>query len=152
MPLGCDQYRASIVESPATHRSTQSPAGRLRPGHASGEVEALPRLFHEDAVLLADGGGKVSSALNPIRCADRIARFFVGVLRKFGGEIPDLRSEFTEFSGQPGIATYSGERIDQVLTIATDGERISAVYVVRNLEKPALLQGSGALQRLGGTS
>lgn len=113
---------------------------------ASGDVEALARLFHEDAVLLADGGGKVTTALNPIHGADRIARFFIGVLRKFGGNMPDLRTVIAVFNGQPGIAIWSGEHMDQVLTIATDGERICAVYVVRNPEKLALLQGSGALQ------
>lgn len=107
---------------------------------ASGDVEALARLFREDAILLADGGGNVVAALNPIRGGERIARFFVGLLQKFGGDIQDLRAEVTALNGQPGIITWSGERIDQVLTIATDGERISEIYVVRNPEKLALLQ------------
>lgn len=145
--------KAVQAQRPATRPSADAHSRLLTAfgmAAASGDVEALIRLFHEDAVLLADGGGKVMAALNPILGADRIARFFVGVLRKFGGDIPDLRSEFTEFNDQIGIATWAGERIDQVLTIATDGERISAIYVVRNPEKLAFLQNPEALQATGG--
>jgi hypothetical protein len=34
------------------------------------------------AVLYSDGGGKRAAALNPIRGANRILRFFAGVARK----------------------------------------------------------------------
>jgi RNA polymerase sigma-70 factor (ECF subfamily) len=39
-------------------------------------------MLAEDAVLYSDGGGNRAAALNPIHGADRIARFFAGVLRK----------------------------------------------------------------------
>ncbi|GAD49745.1 hypothetical protein NT2_06_01845 [Caenibius tardaugens NBRC 16725] len=35
-------------------------------------------------MLIADGGGKVMAALNPIQGADRIACFFIGIVGKFG--------------------------------------------------------------------
>lgn len=102
---------------------------------ASGDVAGLASLLSEDAVLLADGGGKVTTARNPIRGADPIARFFIGIVRKFGQLNEKMIPEFLEINGLPAILVRSGNRIDQVLTIETDGRRITAVYVVRNPDK-----------------
>ena len=49
---------------------------------ASGELNRLVDLLASDAVLYSDGGGKVLAALAPIRGADRVGRFFLGVLKK----------------------------------------------------------------------
>lgn len=102
---------------------------------ASGDVDALARLLHEDAVLMADGGGKVMTARNPIRGADRIARFFVGISRKFGRRMPILRSELSAINGSVAVVIWYAENIGQVMTIDSDGERITAIYVVSNPEK-----------------
>lgn len=112
---------------------------------ASGDVEALTRLLHDDAVLLADGGGKVTTALNPIRGAERIARFFIGTARKFGPAVPDLRIEFGSVNGAPAILAWSGGKIEQIMMLALEGERIAAVYVVRNPDKLAHLHPAGAM-------
>ena len=40
------------------------------------------QLLAADAVLYSDGGGKVAAVLAPIRGADHIARFFLGILKK----------------------------------------------------------------------
>ncbi len=49
---------------------------------SSGDLDGLVNVLARDAVLYSDGGGKVSAALAPIVGADRIARLFVGVLKK----------------------------------------------------------------------
>ncbi len=46
---------------------------------AEGGENDLRALFADDAVLYSDGGGAKPAALNPIRGAGNIARFFVGV-------------------------------------------------------------------------
>ena len=48
----------------------------------SGDTATLARLPAEDAVLHSDGGGKRAAALNPIRGADKIIRFFAAIARK----------------------------------------------------------------------
>lgn len=102
---------------------------------ASGDIAALTTLLRDDAVLIADGGGKVTTALNPIRGADRIARFFAGIIRKFGKLTAQFSAEVTAINGRPGIVTRVGGRVDQVLMIDTDSVSITAVYVVRNPDK-----------------
>lgn len=107
---------------------------------ASGDIDAITALLRDDAVFLADGGGKVMSALNPIRGADRIARFFVGIIGKIGSNPSDLEAEPLDVNGMPGILVRVGGAVDQVLTIDTDGTHITAVYVVRNPDKLRNLQ------------
>lgn len=120
--------------SPEAHRQLLATFGRAA---ATGDVAALVRLLHDDAVLLADGGGKVLTARNPIRGADRIARFFVGAARKFASDVPDLRTELGAVNGAPTILVWSGQCLVQILTLAVSDEQITTVYIVRNPEKLA---------------
>ncbi len=49
-------------------------------------------MLDADAVSVTDGGGRATAALAPIRGAERVARFFVGLLRKAPpGFVPRLR-------------------------------------------------------------
>ncbi len=49
----------------------------------NGEVVALKRLLVDNAELMTDGGGRKPSALNTLRSSNRIARFLIGIHRKF---------------------------------------------------------------------
>ncbi len=94
----------------------------------------LMALFAEDAVLLSDGGGKVPAALRPIRHADRITRFFLGITR--GIDLDTLRIDECLVNGTPGFVVAQG--LDNILgTFAFEGEggSIQRVYVVRNPDK-----------------
>src|SRR5215475_8765887 len=51
-------------------------AAAFQAAPTSADTKALVRLLADDAVLYTDGGGKRVAALNPIRGADKIARFF----------------------------------------------------------------------------
>lgn len=102
---------------------------------AEGGPEELRALFADDAVLYSDGGGVKLAALNPIKGGEKIARFFTG-LEKKGAGLGFRRSvQMAEINGAPGFLVYLEERLDQTLSIETDGEKITAVFVVRNPEK-----------------
>ncbi len=47
-----------------------------------GDMEGFLTVLSEDAILYSDGGGKVHAARRPIYGADKIARFFLGILKK----------------------------------------------------------------------
>ena len=49
---------------------------------STGDLNGLVQILASDAVLYSDGGGKAAAALAPIRGADRIARFFLGIMKK----------------------------------------------------------------------
>ncbi len=100
---------------------------------ASGDVSRLAGLLREDAIAMTDGGGRKSAALNPIRGADKVARFFIGVAGKNSGR--DIRIEPTTINGTVGALLYMDGEIDHSLSLMIDGDRIAAIYIVRNPDK-----------------
>ena len=100
---------------------------------ASGDLSRLAGLLREDAIAMTDGGGRKPAALNPIRGADKIARFFIGVTGKNSGR--DIRIEPTMINGTVGALLYIDGELDHSISMAIDGDRIAAIYIVRNPDK-----------------
>jgi RNA polymerase sigma-70 factor (ECF subfamily) len=100
---------------------------------ASGDVSRLAGLLREDAVAVTDGGGRKTAALNPIMGADKIARFFIALAAKNAGR--DIRIEPTMINGTVGALLYMDGEIDHTLSMAVEGDRIAAIYIVRNPDK-----------------
>lgn len=109
---------------------------------SSGDVSELTALLRADAILLSDGGGIRQAALKPIEGADRVARFLFGAARKLGGGASTLQSEARMVNGALGVVTYIDDKVEQVMSILADGNRIAAVYVIRNPQKLTHLNGS----------
>lgn len=100
---------------------------------AARDEQALLELFAADASWTADSGGKTAAAPRPILGADRVARLVVGLRTKFWDD--QYRFEVTAINGEPGLCLRAGDRLVATLSVATDGARIDAVYVVLNPEK-----------------
>ncbi len=98
------------------------------------DTAALTALFADDVVLYTDGGGRVAAALNPIHGADKGARFVVGLARKFYADSVGV-PVMTEINGKPGIVLTVDGVLHSAVSLETDGETITAVYVMRNPEK-----------------
>ena len=97
-----------------------------------GDEKELLAILAYDAVLIADGGGKVPSILNPLHGADRITRFFKGLLRKDGNVI-EVRPS-TVNSG-PGLLTFRDGQLVSVACVSIQDDRITAIYAVNNPDK-----------------
>ena len=97
------------------------------------DEQALLALFAPDATWTADGGGKTGAAPVPIVGAERIARLVIGLREKFWA--PDRTIEIATVNGETGLCLRDGQRLIATLSIATDGERILAVYAVVNPDK-----------------
>src|SRR3984957_978269 len=100
---------------------------------ASGDVSRLAGLLREDAVAVTDGGGRKSAALNPLYGADKIARFFIGVAGKNAHR--DIRIEPAMINGSIGALLYLDGELGHTLSVSSDGEKIAAIYLVRNPDK-----------------
>jgi RNA polymerase sigma-70 factor (ECF subfamily) len=100
---------------------------------ASGDISTLAGLLREDAIAITDGGGRKSAALNPIRGADKIIRFLVGIAGKNAGI--DIRIVPMQINGRAGALLYMEGEVDSTLSVAIDGEKIAAIYFVRNPDK-----------------
>jgi RNA polymerase sigma-70 factor (ECF subfamily) len=100
---------------------------------ASGNVARLAELLRTDAVALTDGGGRKTAARNPIVGADKIARFFIGLAAKNAGH--DIRVEPAMINGAIGALLYLDGELDHTMSMAISGEKIAAIYIVRNPDK-----------------
>ena len=128
--------RAVRDERPAPTATPDSHARLLQAfsdAVASVNVRQLAELLREDAVAITDGGGRKFAALNPITGADKVARFFVGLAGKTAGH--DVRIEPAVINGAVGALLYLDGELDLTLSMAVDGEKIAAIYIVRNPDK-----------------
>jgi RNA polymerase sigma-70 factor (ECF subfamily) len=65
--------------------------------------------------------------------ADKIARFFIGIGTKNAGR--DVRIVPMMINGSAGALLYLDGEADHTASIAIDGEKIAAIYIVRNPDK-----------------
>ncbi|WP_072687138.1 sigma-70 family RNA polymerase sigma factor [Rhodococcus marinonascens] len=59
---------------------------RLLDALAGGDLGAVVAALHPDALVIGDANGITSTAINIIRGADKFARFFLGLARRYGPE------------------------------------------------------------------
>lgn len=98
-----------------------------------GDLEALIQTLSDDAALYSDHGGKAKAALRTIHSADKIARFLLGLRKRFWDE--GTRVEQCTVNGQPGFATYIADQPDSVTSLDFHDGRIVGIYTTRNPEK-----------------
>lgn len=100
----------------------------------SGNVAALADLLAEDAALYADGGGKRAAAPSPIHGRANIMAFYAMIAANRQSTPARGQMERVDINGLPGFVVWVD---DGMQTVAFDiaGDRISAIYVVRNPDK-----------------
>ena len=97
-----------------------------------GNMAGLLEILSADVVAYSDGGGKTSSAINPIFGADRVARFTLGVTRK----APPASIELVDVNGSPGVLLKRrNSGVHSVLFLEVVDGRVETVYAVRNPDK-----------------
>jgi RNA polymerase sigma-70 factor (ECF subfamily) len=103
---------------------------------STGQIDRLLDLLMEDVTVYNDGGGKVKAAGLPIRNADRVSRFLVGIQRKLPA---DSESRFVTVNGMPGLLMLSGGSIYGAFSFELAAGRIRNIYGIWNPEKLAHL-------------
>ena len=98
----------------------------------SGDRGAIEALLSEDAQLIGDGGGKVPSFAKPLVGPFRIANLYWALYRRLGAQVV---YRMALINGEPGLVRYLDGRIESAQAFVTDGQRIVAIYAVRNPDK-----------------
>lgn len=98
-----------------------------------GNLSGLMELLTDDVELVADGGGRATAATRPIRGAEAVARFLIGVARL--GPTGWTAAPATVNGGPGLLARDAHGRPFAVLALEPAGERIGAVRVVLNPDK-----------------
>jgi RNA polymerase sigma factor (sigma-70 family) len=140
-PAACRQLAASARRRIRDDRARRVPRDEhdrvvqaFAAATASGDLAALVAVLDPDVVLRADGGGRVSSARNPVVGADRVARFLLGLREKN----PHIAPEPEALPGGLGFVLWDGGRIDSVLELDVADGRVTGVRMMRNPHKLTL--------------
>ncbi|MBI5504323.1 MAG: sigma-70 family RNA polymerase sigma factor [Deltaproteobacteria bacterium] len=88
------------VPSGELRERTRRALWKFLEGLATADFAAVEALLCEDVRATSDGGGDFYAALNPIEGASNVARFYAGLLRKFGSV---GSSSFAEYNGLPAV-------------------------------------------------
>jgi len=126
---------AEPAAAPARDSRTAELGRRFLAALARDDVPTLLEALDASAVLLSDGGGRVVSALNPIHGRDRIGRLLAGLIAK---RFEPLTARMVTVNGAPGLwlARDDGTTYALIgLGFSPDGERVAAIYVLRNPDK-----------------
>lgn len=99
---------------------------------SQGDLAGLLALLAEDVTLWSDGGGKVAAARRAVQGRVRVARFFLGLLRK----VPTtLVVRGASVNGRTGVVAYVVGLPQAVLTADIVEGRIGALSLVVNPDK-----------------
>jgi RNA polymerase sigma-70 factor (ECF subfamily) len=123
------QDRPRVQVSPEARRTLLE---RFVAAVMSQDKDALMNLLAADATWTSDGGGKARAARKVIRGRELVARFVLGAI---GRRADRIEFRFTQVNEEPGLALFSAGRLLSIISMATDGARILAVFSVLNPEK-----------------
>lgn len=102
--------------------------GRFLAAAAGGDLAALLEVLDPDVVCTSDGGGAVNAARRPVHGADRVARFLVGLVAKYVG---DVEVELVEANGAPAVALREDGVLTSLLVLTVVGGRATRVDLLR---------------------
>lgn len=132
------QARRPRYDAPADTRRRVT--DRFLAACVGGDLNQMMELLAPDVTAWTDGGGKVRAALRPLHGAENVARWLLGVLRRFPA---GLGTRPVLVNGQPGLLVTSAGVPDNVVVVdpGQDG-RIDAIRLIRNPDKLAHLAAS----------
>lgn len=129
------QARRPRYDAPADTRRRVT--DRFLAACVGGDLNQMMELLAPDVAAWTDGGGKVRAALRPLHGAEHVARWILGVLRRFP---PGLGARPVLVNGQPGLLITSAGVPDNVVVVDPGpDDRIVAIRLVRNPDKLAHL-------------
>lgn len=104
---------------------------------SSGNVEAVVRVLHPQAVVYGDGGGKARTALRAVVGGEKVAQFTLGLVTKYGEDLlTGIRPVLV--NGDPGVllpGTDTGQVAPRVMTLSVRDGRVAELFDVANPDK-----------------
>ncbi len=100
----------------------------------SGDIGALGEMLAADVTLHADGGGKRAAIGKPVLGYDAV----LGMFERLAALFREHRSELVRtclINGLPGFVTREADGELQTTALDIEGNRIAAIYIVRNPDK-----------------
>jgi RNA polymerase sigma-70 factor, ECF subfamily len=123
------QERPRFVVQPEQHRDLLQ---KFVAAAQSGQRAAIRALLADDVLALGDGGGKVASVAGGMHGGDRVTNLYWAHALRLG---PRLQYRIATINGEAGLLRYIDGQLESANAVVTDGERILAIYAVRNPDK-----------------
>ena len=101
---------------------------------AMGDTEGALRHLAPDVVCVTDGGAATGAARRPVVGADRVVRFLVNLTRRHAGR---LAARPASVNGDVGSVVSLDGTVDLVTAFEVEGDRVTAIRMVRNPDKLA---------------
>ena len=97
----------------------------------TGDLASVTSMLAADAVLVSDGGGKVSAARRPVHGADRVGRFLIGVVAKGGA------ADYVEatVNGEPGVLVVVDGTVVTAVAVEVVDDLVAGIRMVSNPDK-----------------
>jgi RNA polymerase sigma factor (sigma-70 family) len=137
-PAACRQLASSARRRVGAAQPAAAPTARqaavvrdFKRAWEAQDIEALVSLLDPRATAIADGGGLVPAALDPIHGGEQIARYLTDLTAR----APGMTIAERTVNGQPGlVASYEGV-LAAVFAFGIADGRISRIWAVRNPDK-----------------
>lgn len=138
-PAACRELASSARRRIRDGKPSTTPAVRqadlvreFKQAWEAQDITALVGLLDPTAIFTADGGGRVTTVLDPIEGGEQIARFVIAVAAKTPGDFTLLERTV---NGQPGLQIQLDGVTTSVYAFEIADDRISRIWAVRNPEK-----------------
>ena len=104
---------------------------------AANDTSRLVAMMTSDVRFVSDGGGKAPAALRIVDSPAEVARLMLHLAGAKGGP---QAMHFVTVNGVPSVWFRDGQGFETVAQLDVDGDKICAIYIVRNPEKLAHLK------------
>ena len=115
--------------------------GKLMAAIAEGDLDAVVALLHPDVTLVGDANGKASTAVHVIHGPDKVARFMLGLARRYGpafftaNQLAFINGELGAYTaGSPGGDGHWAMSPRITAMTVRDG-KVCAIWDVANPDK-----------------
>lgn len=124
------RYEASLEEKQRLMNAFLDACAKL-------DASALKDILHQDVILYADGGGKMSASVVPLVGPQKIITFMINILKDTASNY-EVKPAVVNGSAGAVIFNKATGQVDTVCTLETDGQSIIGLYFVRNPDKLTL--------------
>ena len=106
----------------------------------TGDMAGLQALLAGDVILHADGGGKRPAAHRLLEGIVEVLQLHSGLARMYR-QGPSALVRYAVINGLPGFVTREADGLLQTTALRIEDGRVTAIYIVRNPDKLARLEG-----------
>lgn len=141
--------RKTVAAQPAPMSGEPDPAhnevvGRLMAAMAAGDLDAVVALLHPDVTFTGDANGRAPTAARVIHGSDKVARFILGLVRRYGpasytaNQLAMVNGELGAYTrgtaGDPGIGGYWA-MLPRITAMTVRDGKVCALWDIANPDK-----------------